>query len=293
MRVSESLIFDTATLNTDSASQAAQQAQEIASTGVSVAQPGDNPVAAGLMVTFNMSSNRFAAISSASSAASSELGTANDALNGISSALSQAKQLAIEFGSSGYSQAQAAGAAQQVQGLFNQVISDLNTTYGNRYIFGGTQDGSAPFDPSGAYQGNYSARNVEMAPGVFQQANVLVGSMGTNSSPQSVLSTLQALSTALSTNYSPSTVQTALNGLDTGIAQVSTTLSQVGVYVNTFNAASSAASTASTNATTQAGQEGDADIINASIKLQTTQTALQASLAATAQSFKLSLLNYL
>jgi len=67
----------------------------------------------------------------------------------------------------------------------------------------------------------------------------------------------------------------------------------VGVYVNTFNAASSAASTASTNATTQAGQEGDADIINASIKLQTTQTALQASLAATAQSFKLSLLNYL
>ncbi len=300
MRVTDRLIFDTALLDTGRARDAAEQAQEVVSRGTRIQHPGDDPAASGMIITFNMSSDRFAAISSAAGAASDELSAADNALDGVGTALSRARELAVQFSNSTYSQAQRTGGADEVAGLLAQVVSDLNTRFGNRYVFGGNKDGSPPFDSTaGATFGNYlgdgGVRQVEIAPGVLQQANVLVGSMSTdltNPNPASVLKTLQALQAALQAN-DPAAVQATLDGLDAGINQVSTTRSQVGVSMNAFDTATSAARTQSGDDKVRANKQGDVDLVESSIQLQATQTALQASLAATAQSFKLSLLDYL
>ena len=41
--------------------------------------------------------------------------------------------------------------AQQVNTIIGQIVSDLNTQVGNRYIFGGTADNAPPFDTAGNY----------------------------------------------------------------------------------------------------------------------------------------------
>jgi flagellar hook-associated protein 3 FlgL len=292
VRVTDRLVFDTAILDTGRAREAAEQAQRVASRGTRIEHPGDDPAASGLIVTFNMSSQRFAAIASAAGAASDELSTADGALDGVSTALSRARQLAVQFSNSTYSQAQRAGGALEVQGLMSQIISDLNTRSGNRYVFGGTQDGAPPFDASGNYSGSGvdEVRRVEVAPNVFQPASVFVGSLSTDSG--GVLATLATLQAALEANDATA-VQATLDDLDAGINQVSTARAQVGVSMNTFDAATSAAKTASGDDKTRAGKLGEVDVIESSIQLQATQTALQASLAATAQGFRLSLVDFL
>jgi len=298
VRVTDRLIFSTATLETGRAREAAEQAQEVVSRGTRIQHPSDDPAASGMIIAFNMSSDRFAAISSSAAAASDELSATDNALDGIGNALSRARELAVQFSNSTYSQAQRAGGAEEVAGLLGQVVSNLNTRFGNRYVFGGTKDGAPPFDPTpgptfGNYLGDSAARNVEIAPGMLQQSNVLVGSMSTDSAdPNSVLKTVQALQAALQAN-DPVAVQATLDGLDAGINQVSTTRSQVGASMNAFDTAISAARTASGDDKVRASKQGDVDLIESSIQLQATQTALQASLAATAQSCKLSLLDYL
>jgi len=140
---------------------------------------------------------------------------------------------------------------------------------------------------------------VEIAPGVLEQANVRadVAIKGAPLTPGGtpgvdVLQTLQSLRTALQGNDTTQ-IAAALDGLDTGINQVSVARSQVGASMHAFDTAVTAAKALADDDTVRAGKLGDADVIESAIQLQATQTALQASLSATAQSFKISLLDYL
>jgi flagellar hook-associated protein 3 FlgL len=295
MRVTERLIFDRASRNTASAREAAQQAQDAASTGLRVNHPGDDPAASGLITQFRMSSDRLAAISGGAAAASDELAAADGALDTVATALSRARQLAVQFANAGYSQQQAAGGAEEVEALFKQIVSSLNTQYGNRYIFGGSSDDAPPFLASGEYVGDDRARQLEIAPGVLEQSNVLVGAMGTDPTDPTAgttLNVLESLRVAL-TNNDTAAIAAALDGLDDGIEFVSLARSQAGASMHAFDTAVSVAKTMADNDTVRAGALSDVDFIESAVRLQATQTALQASLSVTAQSFKLSLLNYL
>jgi flagellar hook-associated protein 3 FlgL len=293
VRVSDSLIFQNATQNTQAAEQGVQSATEVASTGLAVTKPSDNPAAAGLIVNYSMQTARYTAISSAAGAASSELSTASSALTNISTQLSQAQQLAVEFASSGNSASQCASGASQVNSILAQVIADLNTKFGSRYLFGGTADSSPPFDASGNYLGNSGVRQVEIAPGVYEQSSVdastaIAGAGGGTD----ILATLQSLSTAIG-SQDPTQVQAVISGISASVSQVAGALSQTGVSMNTFNTAATAATQTAANYTKATSGLADADVVSSSIALQAAQTALQATLSATAQSFKLSLVDYL
>ncbi len=295
MRVSDRLLYEAARSSAARAREASQAAQEVVSSGTTIEHPGDDPAGAGMMVACSMSSDRLAAIQSATAAASDELNAADGALDGVSTALSRARELAVQFASAGYSAGQRAMGAQEVASLAAQVISDLNTQVGSRYLFGGFQDRKAPFLDDGTYVGDEGARKVEVAPGVYLQVNVRadVAIKGVAGPPSvDVLATLQSLRAALTAN-DPAAVQDTLDALDASIDQVAAARAQVGTGMNTLDAASSAAKIASGDDETRATKQGDVDLADAAIQLQATQNALQASLAAAAQSFRLSILDYL
>ena len=293
MRVTDRLMFESARVSTAQARDAAQAAQETVSRGTRIEHPGDDPAGAGLMVAFGMSSDRLGAISSAAAAASDELSAADGALDGVSTALSRARQLAVQFASAGYTSAQRAMGAQEVGSLTAQIVSDLNTRFGNRYLFGGNADGSEPFAADGSYLGDHADRQVEVAPGVYQQSNVRadVAIHGFGGGTD-VLKKLQELQGALEGN-DPDAVQGTLAGLDASIDQVAAARAQAGTSMNALDAASAAAKIASGDDKTRAAKQGEVDLTDAAIQLQATQNALQATLSAAAQSFKISLLDYL
>lgn len=295
MRVTDSLVFQTAAIDTARAREAAQQAQQLASTGARITHPGDDPAGAGLLVAFRMDEARFTAIASAASSASDELAAADGALGDIATSLSRAKELAVQFASAGHTASQASAGAMELGSLISQIVSDLNTRFGNRYLFGGNQDGAPPFDGAGGYHGSSGAagaRRVEIAPGVLQQASIQADAAVGLGGGTDLFQVLHALQAAMQANDTDA-IRSTLDGLDAGVDQIAAARAQAGAFQHAFDTAVTASRSLSDAAKASGGQVGDADLVDSALKLQATQTALEASLSAAAQSFKLSLVDYL
>jgi len=293
VRVSDSLIFDTARTGILDARSRNEEAMRLATTGQRVAQPGDDPAAASLMVTTQGDQKRYDSILQVTQRASDELTSVDSAFGAVQNALSRAQQLAVQFANGSYSAADRSAAAGEVDGLLQSSLSALNVRAGNRYVLGGNKDSAPPFDAAGTYGGDMAVRQVEIAPGVLVASSLRadVAMKGTGGGAD-VLATLQALSAALKAN-DPTAVSATLAGLSSGISQVGAARSQAGVSMNIFDSAAAAARQARDDATARNSKLGDADPIEAASQLALTQRALEASLTATAQGFKLTLLDYL
>lgn len=293
MRVSDQAIFDLANQRIMRARVNSVEATDEVSSGKRVTHPWDDAAAAGLIVRHEQEAARQGAVSQMADRASEELGMADGALDQVTTSLTRLKELAVQLSNDTYSAADRAGGAQEVNQLFTAVVSQLNVRLGERYLFGGMQDTNPPFDAAGNYLGDSNIRKVEIAPGVLQdaspRADVALKGVGGGTD---VLASVQAFSAALTAN-NPAGIRTAVQALDDSIAQVSKERSRVGAMVNVFDVASSMARQTQ-NATSDARSKlEDVDIFEASTKLSATQRALEASISAASQSFKLSLLDKL
>jgi flagellar hook-associated protein 3 FlgL len=172
-------------------------------------------------------------------------------------------------------------------------VAALNTKQGDRYLFGGDLDDQPPFDGTGGYHGDAGVRRIELAPGMSQQVSVRadVAIKGAGGGTD-VLATLQSLQTALQNNDTAG-IKTTLDALDKSVSQVAEARSSAGLSMNALDAAVSAGTLARDGETRQISNLQDADVVDSATKLALAQRALEASLSASAQSFKLTLLDYL
>jgi flagellar hook-associated protein 3 FlgL len=293
MRVTDSMLFRNAVQDSGAARARLEAAIGPASTGKRVLHPGDDAAAAGLATQAAAAQARAEAIGTSAQRASDELSATDGALNDITNALARVRELATQFGSAGYSAAQRASAADEVKSLQAQIVSSLNTKVSGRYLMGGTLDGQPPFDSGGNYAGDGNVRQVEVAPGVMQdaslRADVAIKGVGGGTD---LFATLGSLQTALQANDQAG-VAAALTPIAAVTDQVSLARSQVGLDMNAFDAAVTTSRAASDAAKTQVAHLTEADAIDANTELALAQRALEASLAATTQGFKLTLLDYL
>jgi flagellar hook-associated protein 3 FlgL len=299
MRVTDQMMFELSTRSTGQARSRVAQGMNEVSTGLRVIHPGDDPGAAGLLVQSHSLQGRLEAIGTAAGAASSELATADAAGNSITNALQRARELAIQLSNPTYSAAQRATAATEVDQIFSAVVAQLNSQSGNRFLFGGNRDGAAPFDANGNYLGDTATRKVEVAPGVFAPVSVRADVAMKGVDPTTgavtgvdVMSTLQTLATALRANDAAG-IRATLDPLYTGMDQLAGLRGQIGDSENAMTMAVSTSQAALGEERSRASTLGDADIIAASTSLAQAQQALQASLAASASSLRLTLLDYL
>jgi len=293
MRVTDRMLYDRASRDGGAARTRLETAIARASTGQRLVHPGDDPAGAGLATLHLAAADRADAILASAQQAGDELAAVDSAFNDVTNGLARARELAVQFASAGYTAAQRAAAAGEAQSLIAQMVASLNTRVGNRYVMGGTLDGTPPFDAAGNYSGDASVRQVEVAPGVLQDASVRadVALKGVGGGVD-VLATLGQLVTALQANDQAG-VQATLAGLSAGTDQVAVARSQTGNAMAAFDVAAEVNRTARDDATSRSATLTDADIIEANSALALAQRALEASLTATASGFKLTLLNYL
>jgi flagellar hook-associated protein 3 FlgL len=95
VRITDRLTFESARVATAQAREAAERALQLVSAGTRIEHPGDDPAGAGMMVAFQMTSERLGAIYRAASAATGELNAADGALGDIGNALIRARELAV------------------------------------------------------------------------------------------------------------------------------------------------------------------------------------------------------
>jgi flagellar hook-associated protein 3 FlgL len=211
----------------------------------------------------------------------------------VGNAVTRARQLAVQFSSSGYPVSQMGAGAAEVSRMIDEVIARGNTRFGNRWILAGSKDGAPPFDATGGFNGDDALRTVEVAPGVRQEA-AINGNAALKGSPGGVdvIATLQALRAALLAGDTTA-VQGTLDALDQSVSQVASFRAQAGVAMDAFDTATEAAKVASGDEQTRSDQLGEVDLAQSAIDLSASQRALEASYAAAAQSFRLTMLNYL
>lgn len=293
MRISDTYMFDLANSRLMRSRTESTLAGDRVSSGKRVEAPWDDSAAAGLITRFAQDRTRQDAMMTAADRASEELGVVDGAFDQVLTSLTRASELAVQLSNDTYSAADRLNAAAEVQQLFQSVLGQINMRYGDRYVFGGMRDDAPPFDPAGNYVGDANTRRVEIAPGILQDASVRsdVAFKGAGGGID-VLTAISSFATALSTNDATG-IRTAIRALADGTQQVTASRSRAGAMMNVFDLASSTARINRDSATAGRSKLEDIDIIEASTRFAAAEQALQASMSASAKSFKLTLLDVL
>lgn len=289
MRVTEKMIFENSIAQTGRSRENLSQAQNEVASGTRVQHPGDDPVAAALSVGHAVDKARFSAVGQSAQRAADELNAADTALDGITTVANRAQVIATQFGNDSYNAVDRATAGVEVNGLFKEAVSLLNTTYGGRYILGGFKDNTPPFDGAGAYVGDSNVRTVEVAPGLYQAASLDANAIvkGTNGGVD-LLQTMTDLSKALQANDGTG-IRAAIDKLNASINQLAAGRTEAGMAQDAFQTAVTTAQTAASDETVKIGKLLDADILDASTRLASAQYALNATLTAAAKTLGMSL----
>ena len=293
MRVTDKSIFEAASRSATQSRERLQKAVDENATGLRVEHPWDDPGVTGPLIGHRLTATRQAALGNTVDRANDELTATDSALGAIVETLSRARELAIQMSNSSYSAVDRTVAAEEVRTLFHEAIGLLNTRVGNRFLFSGFQDDTAPFDELGNYQGDSGVRQVEAFPGVMQSVSLTGDGIakGTSGGPD-ILGTLTALDTALSSNLVAG-VQGTLALLDDGIEHLSLSRAQMGAAANTLSIAGSTARLNVDNEKANISRISEADVFESATKMALAQRALEAALTASARSFDLSLLDKL
>ncbi len=293
MRVTETMIYQRTAERASSALDRVSRAQNELSSGLRVQSPGDDPQAASMLVRHRLDMSRITAVKNGAQRAIDELNTADSALENLKTSMARAQVLATQFGNDTYSASNRAAAAEEVNGLFKQVLGDLNTRFGDRYLFGGFKDRQPPFSDTGDYRGDTGIRQVEVAPGVYDDASVRADIMAKGvGGGVDILQALQDLSQALQDNNGDG-IRASIGTLNAGLNQISTARSRVGASVNIYTSSVDTCVVQINDEKRIIGQLGDADILETSSRLSLAQYALNATLTTAAKILDFSLVNLL
>ena len=291
MRVTDRMIFDSASVSSGRARDEVQAATNEASSGIKLTHPGDDPAAAGQLVSRQLSQSRFTAMVSSADAASQSLRTADNAMQSVSDTLTRARELAVQLSNDTADAGMRSAGAAEMKGLVQSMVSALNLRSGDRYLFGGFADDKPPYDANGVYLGDAGVRQLEVAPGLTTNVSVRadVAISGANGGVD-ILATLQSLATAMGTNDATA-IKGSLDNLDKGTTQLANARAAAGASVGTLDAASSVARSALDGEKKSIVGLQEADAISSATRLALAQRALEASISAATQSFKLTLLD--
>ncbi len=283
MRITDSMMRDTALLNQSRAAQNLATLSQEAGSGNLISAPSDNPAGFSELVSIDSRLTIMQGRPAAVTAAGSNLDTASSALSSATDILSKAKQLALVAASGTYDAQSRADAATQVQGLVQQMITLANTQGTDGYLFGGTKTSTPPFDAAGNFLGNNGVTQVEVADGVLVNSNASGADAFTSAGGGSnVIQDMQTLVTALSTN-NVAGITASIGQMDADHAQVNSVMVQAGSASASLQTSAQLIGTLTTATETARSNLDNAGTPQVYSELQATQTAYQASLAVTQQ----------
>ena len=130
----------------------------------------DDPVAAGIAVALERSSAEYVRYGSNANLLSSRLNLAESQLTSVNDRVSRLREIAIAAQSGIQNQESRKAFLAEVQSHYDALLAAANSSDGqDRFLFGGTQDGSPPFiEASGgaSYIGDQTRRGIDIAPDI-------------------------------------------------------------------------------------------------------------------------------
>ena len=293
MRVTNRMLYDATQAQTMAARDRVQQATDRLATGQRVVHPGDDPAAASIIVSHRAAIERYDTIDRAVSRAEEELNVADGVLQDASTLMARARELTIQLGNDSYSANERGAAATEIRGISSQLIQLANTEVAGRYIFGGSADNAAPFTALGVYAGDTTTRQVEVAPGLVQNASVRADQIFTGvGGGVDIFAALESVAVALDTNDG-NAIRAGLANVENAGDQIAAALTQVGSMLDSLASSRSIGQAAKDSVVRVLASEGEVDTFEAASDLANARQALEAVLMAASRSFNISLLDFM
>jgi len=302
MRVTANMSADNSVYNIQQGRNRLDRLQELITSGQNINRPSDDPIGTRLLLDIGDKMKAFDQYNANIIKAKSWMQFNDTALSGMNDVMLQAKSLmnTINNGSSDPSERQ--NVHNQLVELKKQIIDFANTQYGDQYIFGGADNLVPPFDAAGAFVGDGTERQIEIAANTTQTISVtgdrlLLGiganpSYGTTNIMQMFDNLIAAVGDA-TTPSNPAAITAAVQTLAPATQQifnaVNTNLSRM-TRVDNMSKLNENNKNTLTNIV---GNIQNVDMIKLGVQLNTEQNAFQASLAATAKLSQLSLLDFM
>ncbi len=276
MRVSDTMLLAQSKRRLEAARTAAAAAQERAASGLRVARPSDDPLAASLARRLTARIARAEAGIRTADAGKTTLEASDSALDQVGALLARAREVAVSSANATIGAEERRGAAREVEQIRAQIIALGNTEVAGRFVFGGNLDDTPPFDSVGAYAGDGAVRELEVAPGVRLASGVSATVAFGVGSGTDVLATLEALRVALDADDVPS-VGASLDAIAAATGQVLEARADLGASMNAFDVAQAAAERARDRAVVDRQGLVEVDPFEAYADLARAQGALEAA----------------
>lgn len=230
--------------------------------------------------------------------ASGYLERTESAVRGIGDYLLRAKELSVAMANDTYGPSSREGTAQEIKQIVEGVVSLANTSFGNRYVFGGFRTQTPPISRDGQYLGDDGSVFIQISEGTFKQVNIdarglfEAGEKGRNDGHFDMIHTLDILYTGLKDNDVPM-IRTAMEELDHQLDKVSSFQARIGSIQNTLGSMRARLESGTELTTADISRMEDADLFKTSSELKRTESVFQSTLMATTKLLQPSLLNFL
>jgi flagellar hook-associated protein 3 FlgL len=302
MRITFATQKDTALLSFNQNQDEINRLTTAISTGNKFTSPGDDPSSWSQSMDFRQGVREYDSILNNIDYATGWNQSTDSALNQVSNLISQAKQAAVEAeGPAGMNDPSAL--VSSLDGVIQQMLTAVNSQYGDQYIFSGTAGSTTPpftlDDTTGVvtYSGDSGQINVRTDKGGTGSFTVnLSGDQAFNfqsgGSTLNVIQEVWQLKQAISTGDT-TTIEAKLGTLDTAFQYIGEQSVITGSRESTLAGQKSAIDAFKTDSQTRLSDLSDTDMADAITQLQQHKTAYQAALQVTGMMDNLSLLNYI
>ncbi|MDB4973018.1 MAG: flagellar hook-associated protein FlgL [Myxococcaceae bacterium] len=265
MRVSDNATFNSIRRQVNDARAGVLKAQSQASSGLRVAKPSDDPVAAAAARRETSRKALSDAGKAATEAASTQLQGSDEALNDVYTGLTSARDIAMQGSSSTMGAQDRSNAAIEVRKIREQMVALANTSVDGKFVFAGYNDKTPAYDANGTYLGDSSVKQVEALPGL-RIATSVTGTTVFGEGDDSAFAALDKLATALDANDMDA-VKATYTKLVSSQDKALNARSQVGALMNSVTVAGAVAERSSTNAQLQVNSLVALDEITAASNL--------------------------
>jgi flagellar hook-associated protein 3 FlgL len=219
-------------------------------------------------------------------------------LQGITENLMRAKELSVSLANATYGPSSREAAALEIREMIEGVVSLANSTYGNRYLFGGFRTQTPPVSREGGFMGDDGAIFLQIDDGTFRQVNLQARNLFEPSADErekghfGMIHTLQILNDALNGNDIQG-IQKAMEELDFQLDKTTSYQATLGAIYNAIDETSKKLELNRELTQADLSRIEDADTYKVTSDFKKTESVLQSTLMASNKLLQPSLMNFL
>jgi len=298
MRVANKTLYDGTIRNLNRTSSGMVEANETVSTNKRINNLSDDPVGLVAVLGLRSSLSNLNQMERNISMGNSWLKASESALTQVNNILTSTKELTVAMSSANTNASQREGNVDLVDGYLKEIISLANSSTGGRYIFGGTNTDTIPFElDASATQVAYSGNDTAFSINIGKDSVVPVGRdgkdvFGANWDDSNIFKTLVDLKTSLETNDS-SGIQGAMTKLDEHVKNINANISDIGGKTIRLDVKKEVVTDLKLTDTERMSELEDADLAAAVINLKSKELAYNAALSSSSKMMQLSLVNFI